>query len=544
MLTNRQIAKNINFLGKLMELHGENSFKTKAYYSAYNTLRKVEEPFSELSDNELLSMPSVGKIIVDKIREFLDTGTQSALERYKDMTPLGIQQMLSIRGIGPKKVMVIWKEMEIEEIGDLLYACNENRLVNFKGFGLKTQESIKENLEYFIASQGLFHYANVVDEAIELLEIMISSYPDGAHELVGDIARKMPEVRGIEIITTEYDYDLDTLNVFPDEENGELKYKGYPVFIDPVDPDMFGTEMFMRTASNDFIKASGVTYDDAFAYEEDLLDAFDMTFVPYEYREKSIAYQQSISDNLPTLIDDKDIKGVVHNHSTYSDGLHSVEQMALRCMDLGYQYFVICDHSRTAFYANGLSIEHVEKQWREIDALNAKYPDFKIYKGIESDILNDGSLDYPDDILAGFDVVVTSIHGNLKMDIDKANSRLIKAIENPYTHILGHPTGRLLLGRTGYPIDHKLIIEAAAANSVSIELNANPQRLDMDWKWIDYAMDRGVLISINPDAHSMDQISYIKYGVAAARKGGLTADMCLNSKTKDQFKQWLDSKVR
>ncbi len=542
MLSNRQIAKSINFLGKLMELHGENSFKTKAYFSAYNTLRKVEQPFSEMSDEQLLSLPSVGKIIVEKIRELSETGALKALEKYKDVTPIGVQQMLSIRGIGPKKVEVIWKQMEIDDIGDLLYACNENRLVNFKGFGLKTQESIKESLEYFIASQGLFHYANVVDEATSLLDLISRKYPDADHQLVGDLARKMPEVKGIEIITTEFEYNLAEIGVFQDEEDGDLKFKGYPVFIDAIDPDMFGTELFLRNASEEFIETSGVTYDDAFGYEKDLLEAFEISNIPYEYRETVKAFEEAKNGKIPILIEVNDIKGVVHNHSNYSDGLHTIEQMAVRCMEFGYEYFVISDHSRTAFYANGLSIEHVLKQWREIDALNRKYPNFKIFKGIESDILNDGALDYPDDILDGFDVVIASIHGNLKMDEEKATMRLITAIENRYTHILGHPTGRLLLGRTGYPIDHRKVIDAAAANGVSIEMNANPQRLDLDWKWIDYAMDKGVLISINPDAHSMDQIDYIKYGVAAARKGGLTKSSCLNTKGLTEFNDWLLSK--
>lgn len=540
MLSNKAIARSINFLGKLMELHNENSFRIRSYYSAYNSLRKIEKPFCDVSDEELSSLPSVGKTIIDKIRELTKTGTLKELEEYKSITPPGIQSMLGIRGIGPKKVNVIWHDMKIETIGELLYACNENRLVNYKGFGLKTQDAIRKNLEYFISAQGKFHYATVIDKAEALLESFQDLYPDADTQFCGDVGRMMPEVKGIEIITTEQEYELTALHVLEDPEDGELKYEGIPVYIEAVDPDGFGTELFLRTASDEFIEASGVTYDDYYPFEEDLLEEIGLPFIPHEFRETAKAFNLAMEGVVPELVEDKDIKGIVHNHTTYSDGLHTLEEMTKRCIDLGYEYFVVSDHSQTAFYAEGLQEERVLMQWREIDEINTKYPDFKVFKSIESDILNDGSLDYTEDILKGFDLIIASIHSNLNMDIDKATNRLIKAIENPYTRILGHPTGRLLLGRTGYPIDHKKIIDAASANNVCIEMNANPQRLDLDWTWIDYAMDKGVMISINPDAHSMDQIEFIKYGVAAARKGGLTAEMCLNSKSLAEFTLWVN----
>ncbi|MBC7885847.1 MAG: PHP domain-containing protein, partial [Saprospiraceae bacterium] len=242
----------------------------------------------------------------------------------------------------------------------------------------------------------------------------------------------------------------------------------------------------------------------------------------------------------PDLIEMGDIKGVIHNHSTYSDGLHTLEEMAEHVRNSGYEYFVISDHSRSAGYAGGLSEERVMMQWREIELLNATYGDqFRVFKGIESDILSDGSLDYPEDILKEFDLVIASVHSILNMDENRATTRLIKAIENPYTRILGHPTGRLLLARPGYPLDFKKIIEACAQNDVALELNANPQRLDMDWTWIPYAMEKDVLISVNPDAHSKGAVHFIRFGVAAARKGGLTIEGCLNSKSLSEFEAWL-----
>jgi DNA polymerase (family X) len=238
---------------------------------------------------------------------------------------------------------------------------------------------------------------------------------------------------------------------------------------------------------------------------------------------------------IPKLIELEDLKGILHNHSTYSDGVHTLKEMADYCKELGYQYFGICDHSKTAVYANGLPIEKIIEQQKEIDTLNSTYTNFKILKGIESDILNDGSLDYPEDILKTFDFIVASVHSNLKMPEEKATERLIKAIENQYTTILGHPTGRLLLARKGYPINHKKVIDACAANKVSIELNAHPYRLDIDWRWIPYCLERGVMISINPDAHHREGFKDMYYGVCVARKGMLDAENCLNALSLDEL---------
>jgi DNA polymerase (family X) len=222
------------------------------------------------------------------------------------------------------------------------------------------------------------------------------------------------------------------------------------------------------------------------------------------------------------------LQGVIHTHTTYSDGLNTLSEMAHYAKTKGFKYIGITDHSKAAFYANGLKEERLYQQWAEIDALNKTFTDFTILKGIESDILNDGSLDYAEGILKQFDFIIASIHTNLKMDIDKATTRLIKAIENPYTTILGHPTGRLLLSREGYPIDYQKVIDACAANRVAIELNAHPYRLDLDWTKISMAMDKGVLIGIHPDAHSCAGIDHVQYGVFAAQKGGLEPKNCLN----------------
>lgn len=238
----------------------------------------------------------------------------------------------------------------------------------------------------------------------------------------------------------------------------------------------------------------------------------------------------------------KDLKGILHNHSTYSDGKHSLRQMAEHCRDLGYEYLGISDHSQTAVYASGLQEFRVKQQQEEIRQLNVELAPFKIFSGIESDILGDGSLDYSDEILSSFDFIVSSIHSGLTMDINKATNRLLAAINNPYTTILGHMTGRLILERRGYPVDHKAIIDACADKGVVIEINASPYRLDMDWRWVSYALDKGVMISINPDAHSMDGYQAMYYGLQVARKGGLTKEMNLNSLSVSEIAKYFDDR--
>lgn len=538
-MTNRDIARFFNRLAKIMELHEENAFKIRSYANAYLSLRKIEHPLSEMDIEDLAAIRGVGKNISDKIQELLSTGTLQTYQKYVEKTPEGIIQMLDIKGFGPKKINVIWKELGIDNIGELLYACNENRLVELKGFGLKTQASLKKQLEYFVDSQGKFLHAHLKQEADALIAKIKHVFPNGQSTLVGEIPRMMPEVHGIDILSTASHTDIiaDIDGLQMDEDGSFLLYGGYPVFLHYTDVETFGSEAFRLRSGQVFLdEIDEVPLAES---EVDVFASLNLTYVHPEYRESATAYEQAKSNTLPTLISDTDIRGVVHNHSTYSDGLHSVKDMAQECIDLGYQYLVMSDHSKAAFYADGMTEDEVRMQMSEIDKLNQGYKDFRIFKSIECDILNDGSMDYGDDFLGEFEIVIASVHSNLKMDAEKANARLAKAIENPRTHILGHPTGRLLLAREGYPIDHAYIIDACADNGMIIELNANPSRLDLDWSWIPYALEKGVKISINPDAHSKDQIKYISAGVCAARKGGLTAEMCLNAMDLDSFSKWV-----
>ncbi len=545
-MTNKEIARTFKKLADLMELHGENKFKIRSYSNAYITFRKLGQPLTEMSDEEIKEIRGVGAAIAQKTRDLLDKGTFKTLEDFKEKTPLGVQEMLGVKGFGPKKILTIWKDLGVETIGELLYACNENRLIELKGFGKKTQDDLTKTLEYFLRSKGKYHYAAVEEEAGDLVEEISHRLPDCQVALTGEMRRKGNVISEIEIlIAGDYDQseiiDNQLLTLKKEIENGieTQTINEIPVFLRNCKKEDFGSKLFRYTSTKEFMSAFLKKYEGTdfrgIEKEEAIFEKASLPFIAPELRESEYFLEKAIEGNLPELITKEDIKGVIHTHTTYSDGLNTLEEMANAAQSMGYEYIAISDHSKAAFYANGLKEDRLRQQWAEIDALNAKMDGFKIYKSIESDILSSGELDYPEEILKEFDCIIASVHSNLKMDIDKATARVIKAVENPYTNILGHPTGRLLLSRKGYPLDHQKVIDACAANNVTIELNAHPWRLDLDWTWIPVALEKGVKISINPDAHSTDGIRDIHFGVLSARKGGLTKAMCLNALSAEDF---------
>jgi len=549
-MTNKQIASAFSDLAKIMELHGENPFKIRSYQSAYLTLRKLEQPLDTMSDEDINALKGVGKTITGKIRELLESGRMMTYEGYREKTPPGIVDMLHVNGFGPKKVKTVWKELEVETIGELLYACNENRLIEVKGFGQKTQTELIKKLELFLNSQNKFLYAKVLPTQEALLKQLTTTFPKAQVAVVGDMIQLNPIVEHLDFLIAGADqlekiFDGEQLVLEKKKESfyvGNTE-EGIPVRIYTCAPEAWGSKQFRYSSSTAFMqgflaKAKAKDFK-GLATEAEV---FKKAGIPYILPE--LRYTEDMLDiDIPEkLIEPADIKGVLHSHTTYSDGIHSLEDMVAEAKKSGYQYIGITDHSKAAFYANGMKPDRVLEQFAAIDALNKKQSDFKIFKGIESDILNDGSLDYEEDLLREFDFIIASVHTNLKMDEKKATQRLITAIENPYTTILGHPTGRILLARSGYPIDHAKVIDACAANGVHLELNANPLRLDIDWTWIPYAREKGVLIAINPDAHSKGGIQDIHYGVQVARKGMLTAEGCLNVLGSSAFEEIIEKK--
>jgi DNA polymerase (family 10) len=537
---NYEIAEYFNLLAKLMDIHGENAFKIKSYSNAAYTLDRLNDPLEDMTTAQIASIRGIGDALAQKIVDLLATKKLQILEDYIEKTPAGILEMLKIKGLGPKKIITIWKELGIESIGELLYACEENRLINYKGFGAKTQQSIQEALNYYLQNQGSFLYQQVQDIVAQIENALSIQFPKDQHQVSGHYKRQMETLDFLDIVTTASktilsDW-LESKGFILDTTNEYLSCKGPDQFElrwHIVDRAQFYIQDFSLACSPEFWQAWQALpkFDTKKAFETELaiFEQVQMPFIPSAQREDPSIIQQAKTKGLNPSIQTSDIKGIIHSHSTWSDGLHTIEQMALAAKAQGLEYLVISDHSKSAFYANGLQEDRIRAQHKEIDALNKKLAPFVIFKSIESDILNDGSLDYPDEILELFDLVIASVHSNLKMTEEKAMMRLMNAIENPYTSILGHATGRLLLSRKGYPINHEAIIKACAANDVVIELNAHPRRLDMDWRYIGQAMQEDVLISINPDAHAIDGFEDCAYGVLVAQKAGLTAAQNLSS---------------
>lgn len=555
-MTNKEIARKFKLLGQLMELHGENSFKVKATDSAARRISKLPFSIAGKPIAELATIPGIGKSTATKIDELVETKALKELENLLAITPSGVLSIMNVKGIGAKKAATFWKDLEIDNLGALWYACKDDKVSKLKGFGQKTQQEIQNLVEFTIANEGKFRFADALPVAKEISKKLKELAPTHL-SLTGPFRRKLEVLNSIDFIIskskkelTQFLYSNDEFTDIKETENIiEGLYKSqYLVKLYSSDEASFYSRLVETTGSDEHIKQLKEllkTEIPSLNSEEAIYEKAGLAFIPAVRREGLGEIEQAKHGKTPKLIEVTDLKGSLHNHSTWSDGAYSIEEMALYCRDeLKLEYFGISDHSKVAVYADGLKIEEVYQQWAEIDQLNEKLAPFHIFKGIESDILSDGSLDYPDEVLAGFDFVVSSIHSQLSMDKKKVTARLVKAIENPYTTILGHPTARQLLIRSGYEIDHKKVIDACAANGVVIEINSNPLRLDIDWRWIPYCLEKGVMLSINPDAHALSELHYADFGIIMGQKGGLTAENCLNCLPLDQIKDWFDKRKR
>lgn len=528
-----------------MDIHGENSFKTKTYHAAAFTIERLNVQLSTLTENEIASIKGIGKSTSEKIIEILQTGKLSLLEQYIQNTPPGILEMMQIKGIGPKKINTIWKEMGIESVGELQYACLENRLKMYKGFGEKTQKSILESLEFYRQNQGRYLYASTVETESLVRIYLQKTFGDDNVLVTGDFAKQSEIIDSLSYLVAapkdEIQKELKETGYEPHaSEEDYISYRsktGLKINIYPVAKHQMYHTHFRLTSSPDFYESVNSRLQNKldFETEDALFETASMKNIPAYARENS----KCIDFDFTNIVTPESIKGIIHSHSDWSDGGNSIEEMAKACILNKMEYLVISDHSVSAFYANGLSVERIAEQHTYIDKLNKEFAPFKIFKSIECDILNDGRLDYTDEILSTFDLVIASVHSNLRMTEEKAMQRLLAAIENPFTTILGHPTGRLLLSRNGYPVNHKVLIDACVANHVVIELNANPNRLDIDWREIEYALEKGALISINPDAHSIEGMQDIQYGCLVAQKALLTIDKNLSSYSRAAFEDYI-----
>ncbi len=522
-MNNLIIAEQLHQLAKLMELHQENPFKVKAIATASSVIEKLNQDIDEKNYTQLGQIKGIGKNILEKIHEVLLYGKIKELEQYESHTPPSVIEMLQVRGLGAARVYKLWKEAGIESIEQLIEAAENNQLTNIKGFTKKTQESILENAHFYLKNRNKLQLGVAMGIAHNVISFLRAH--DISVEITGELRRHCEIITRIDLIAKQH--------VDKYLESHIKTLSPIPVIIHKSNEKDYAKDLFLTTGSEAFLSSLPLHFlsdDRHYASEKDIFRRMNMPYIIPPQRE-SISEYAFVRDIPYTHkpIEYSDIKGILHCHTTYSDGLHSLQQMADYCREQGFEYLGICDHSQTAKYAGGLSPENVLKQFKEIDEYNHHHSDFKILKGIESDILKNGELDYENDLLQQFDFVVASIHQHFEMDEKEATARLIKAIENPYTNILGHLTGRLLLIRKGYPVNHKKIIDACAANKVAIELNANTYRLDIDWRYLNYCMEKGVKIAINPDAHSTTAMHDTKYGIMVAQKAGIEKEHVINT---------------
>ena len=550
-MKNKDIIKLLNTTASYMELHGENDFKIKSYSNAIYNLERTDKKLAELDLPTLEKIEGIGKSIAAAIDEINSRGTYSKLTDLIEKTPQGLRQLMELRGLGAKKIRTLLTELNVESIESLEKAIGEGTVTKLKGFGAKTVDNISELLTFAKETQGWVHYATAEALANDLVKQIKITLSEANVEIAGKLRRKWEVIDQLEFVIGHNRFDkidevlksLKSIQKIP-SRSGPFTWRGITKTENPVEVvvhystvENFYNTLFLKTGAplhlSQTVKESSfkeAAEKQFYESEEAIYTSLGAAYCPPEIREGTWELEQSVIGKLPELIDYKDLKGVLHNHSTYSDGENTLEEMVAQCREMGYTYLGISDHSKAAhFYANGMYEDTVKAQHEEIDALNQKHAPFKIFKGIEADILPDGNLDYDAKTLATFDFVVASVHSALAMDEEKATERLLTAISNPYTTILGHMTGRLLLMRKGYPVNHKVIIDACAEHGVIIEINAHPKRLDIDWRWVHYALEKGVLISVNPDAHATDGFKDMYYGVCVGRKGGLTKEKTLNA---------------
>ncbi|MCS7076199.1 MAG: PHP domain-containing protein [Bacteroidia bacterium] len=554
LMHNEEIIRSFYLIIEGLEILEENPFRIKHYQNAVEKLENTHQSIFELHQKGQLETLDLGKSITEQLKTWLNTGKWAILEQIRNQIPEGVLNMLKLKGIGAKKVAFLWKELNITSIEALKKACLENKIKNVKGFGEKTQENILQSIKLLEVYQSKVRYNIAHAYMEEIIQTMQKCPYIDKIEPTKELRRKMETISTLSFIAStnaQAPLEIWLEKHFAGQKDIYLStpyywkgtYQNMPIEFFWVSSSAFAKKQFLLTGS-----AQHVLHfwsDVVSSSPQSEIEIYEKAGLPYiipELREDIHAPKTPQEwYKLNEVIDLEHLRGTIHNHSTYSDGRNTLEEMAQTAKEVWkWEYLVIADHSKSsAFYANGMYENKVKEQWQAIDNWNAKNSDFYIFKGIECDILSDGSLDYEDDFRSGFEVVIASVHHNLNMDKGKATERLLKAIMHPHTNLLGHITGRLLLVREGYPIDYEAVIDACATYNVAIELNANPYRLDLDWRWLPYAVKKGVWISINPDAHSIKGYQDTIFGVYAARKGGLLRSQTLNALSLREFKDWL-----
>lgn len=564
------LAGIFNEIGLLLELKGDNPFKSRAYYNAARTLENLSEDLMALIQEERLgAIPGFGEAIVKKITEWATTGTIEYYEKLKAATPPGLLELLRIPGLGPKKINQIYTILGITGMEELEKACRENKLAGLAGFGVKTQEKILAGIQFVREHQGQYLWTEAWAIGLRIQNELAQNPAVVKIELAGSLRRFKEVVHDIDFIAATdspgivADHFVQLSQVDQVTARGDTKISvtlksGIGADLRLVKPAEFPHAIQHFTGSKEhntalrhLSKEMGFKVNEYGLFkdneaqpihcrdEAEIYQTLGLRYIPPELREDLGEIEAAQLGELPVLVDPQDLKGIFHVHTTYSDGVNTLREMVEASIEKGFSYVGITDHSQVAAYAHGLTVETLQKQFSEIDALNREYPHFKIFKGIEADILPSGELDYGPDILTQFDFVVGSIHSQFRMGKEEMTARILKALDSPYLTILGHPTGRILLERSGYELDLERILAKAAEKRIYVEFNANPYRLDLDWRWCRKAKELGVLISVNPDAHSVGELDLARSGVLIARKGWLEAKDVLNTRNIAQVERLL-----
>jgi DNA polymerase (family X) len=556
---NKSIPQILDEIAMLLEIKGENQFKTRAYYNASKTLSGIDNLEDIIREKRLREIKGIGEALSKKIEEYSETGKMAYFETLKQEVPESLLELTNIPNLGPKKIKVLYDELGITNAGELEYACKENRLIALPGFGEKTQQKILKGIEFIKSHKGDFLLGDVYPESEKIKERLETRVQPGFVEVCGSIRRRKETVKDIDILVAGENHEglsayfiampeIDEVLLAGDTKTSCRLKSGIEVDLRVVSPEAYPYALIYFTGSKEHnVRLRGISKkrgwklneygffeEDSFIgfkTEEEIYNALGLSYIPPELREDTGEIEAAEQGKLPDLVRLKDVKGLFHIHTEFSDGVDTIERLRDEARKMGLSYIGISDHSRSAYYAGGLKVDKVFRQWEIIDRLNETSPDFYIFKGIESDILPDGSLDYDEEVLKGFDFIIASIHSNFNLDQEAQEKRILRAMENPYTTMLGHPTGRLLLSRDGYAVDMRNIIDGAAKYDVAIELNASPYRLDIDWRYMKYAKEKGVMISINPDAHAAAGLYEVLYGVGIARKGWQEKADVLNTRT-------------
>ena len=571
-----QIANLLDQIATLLELkEGSSPFEVRAYQNAARAINALDGDIEQLArEGKLKGVPGLGPTIIKRVEEAIETGHIAFYDELASTTPPIKLEMLRIQGVGPKKINAIYNQLHVESIADLIKAIEENKVAALPSFGKKTQDNILQGIAFLEQHAGRFLYP-VAEEEAARIQTVLAAIPEIVRMQVGGSLRRRRETIGdIDMVVSVGDSAGDEIKrkimeVFTSQPSvkaitgkGETKSSvvlrsGINMDLRVVDDSQFPYTLHHFTGSKEHhiplrrrALSMGMTINDYGLFrgkephlelipckdEADIYAALGMDYIEPEMREDMGEIEAAINHTLPVLVQDSDLRGVLHAHSTWSDGQNTLREMAEACIARGFSYLGITDHSKTAAYAGGLNEEALHRQHEEIDRLNAEYAGrIRILKGTECDILRDGSLDFADEVLATLDFVVASIHSQFNLPPQEQTQRMLRAISNPYVDIIGHPTGRVLLERDGYTLDLEAVIDAAAAHGVCIEINADPSRLDLDWRYLHRARDKGIKIPIDPDAHTTAGLDKMRFGIGIARKGWLRASDVLNTMTTSEL---------